>query len=217
MENEEGTLVCRTRDISNRGCFLGTALLIPQGTRVVCALLDEQRGIVLELQGEIARCLPPGPDGLGRGVGVRFDQPPPEWTELVESYQREFAVPAAPKKRMRVLVIGDRERQRAALALYVTSGWDIRFAPDLESAQDALSGVELNAVIAEGELDDDRWKEVLDVARTLQPRARRIVRSSLLGRSAPQSQGPHDLFHRVVDRDAGLDALVDALTADLPQ
>jgi hypothetical protein len=101
------------------------------------------------------------------------------------------------------------------MALYVTSGWDVRFASDADSVDDALHGVNLHAVIAENDLDDERWKQTLTQARALQPTARRIVRSTLNGDPAPQSSGPEHLFHRIVDRDAGLDSLLDALTAEI--
>lgn len=214
LEDGEAVLVCQTRDISHRGCFLDTAQLIDPGTRVYVAILDERRGVAMEVEGQVTRCLPPGPDGLGRGVGVRFDQPPAEWTDFVAIYQKAHRSPTPPPRRLRVLVVGDRARQRGAMALYVTSGWDVRFASELEGAEDALSGVELNAVIAENDLSDERWKQILAIAQRLQPRARRIVRSALEGKIAP-APGPDDLFHRVVDRNAGLDSLLDALTADI--
>ena len=112
-------------------------------------------------------------------------------------------------------MVGDESRRRGALALYVTSGWDLRFATDLGSAREALYGVKLDAVIAEHDLADQRWAEVLATARRIQPTARRLVRTSLKGGDMPTHGGHEDLVHRVVDLDSGLDALVDALTADL--
>jgi hypothetical protein len=215
LDDGDDVIVCRTRDISHRGCFLDTAQLLSPGRRVHVAILDDLRGAAMDIDGMVTRCLPPGPDGQGRGLGVRFEQPPPEWSALVQSYQREHR-PATPSpRRLRVLVVGDRERQRGAMALYVTSGWDVRFASELEGVEDALSGVALDAVIAENDLHDERWKEILGMARDLQPGARRIVRSTLRGEIAPQSSGAKDLFHRVVDRDDGLDPLLDALTAEI--
>jgi hypothetical protein len=109
-----------------------------------------------------------------------------------------------------LLVVGDDQRQRGALALYVTSGWDVRFANDLDTTTEALRGVKLDAVIAEHDAGDDRWQPILAAARASQPAARRIVRGIVHG------AGVHPDVHRFVDRDAGLDALLDALTADLP-
>jgi Tfp pilus assembly protein PilZ len=215
LEDSDEVIVCRTRDISHRGCFLDTAQLISPGRRVHIALLDQTRGAAMEVDGHVTRCLPPGADGLGRGVGVRFDNPPPEWSVLVQSYQSEQRPSTHAARRLRVLVVGDRARQRGAMALYVTSGWDVRFASELEGVEDALSGVGLDAVIAENDLDDERWKEIMAMARNLQPGARRIVRSTLHGEPAPHSSGAKDLFHRVVDRDDGLEPLLDALTAEL--
>ena len=104
------------------------------------------------------------------------------------------------------------ERRRSALALYVTSGWDVRFASDLESTTEALRGVELSAVIVEHALEDGRWPDILRAARAIQPGARRIIRCPLHGRPPPATEPDNDLVHRVVDLEAGLDALVDALT-----
>jgi hypothetical protein len=42
----------------------------------------------------------------------------------------------------------------------------------------------------------------------VQPTARRIVRG--------EGRGTNDLVHRFVSRDAGLEALLDAMTADIP-
>jgi Tfp pilus assembly protein PilZ len=192
--------VCRTRDISHRGCFLDTAQMIEVGAHLHIAIMDQQRGLAMEVTGEVMRCLPPGKDGLGRGVGLSFDDPPPEWNDLVAAYEAEHR-PAVPMPaRLRILVLGDRKRQRSAMALYVTSGWDVRFAADTAGAEDAL--------------EDERCFEFLDLAMQHQPSARRIVRADLQGRPAPASSGSDDLFHRVVDRNAGIEPLLDALIAD---
>ncbi|MEM9494072.1 MAG: PilZ domain-containing protein [Myxococcota bacterium] len=211
---ENDFVVCNTRDISHRGCFLDTTRIISVGTQVIVVILDEDSGLPLQMNGEVMRSLPPDAEGRGRGVGVRFDNPPTEWTEFVNNFQKANPAVRPPPRRLRVLVVGDRTRQRGAMALYVTSGWDVRFATDLVGAEDALTGVDLNAIIAENDMDDERWRELMMIAREFQPNARRIVRSGLNGRPAPEPTSPDDLFHRVVDRDAGLEALLDALTAD---
>lgn len=214
LEDRGDVYVCHTRDISHRGCFLDTAQLIDVGTHVHIAIMDQQRGLAMEVTGTVRRCLPPGKDGLGRGVGLAFDDPPPEWSELVAAYEAEHRPPVPLPARLRILVLGERNRQRSAMALYVTSGWDVRFAADPAGAEDALGGVRLSAVIVEGDLDDERCFEFLDLAMQIQPSARRIVRADLHGRPAPTSNGTGDLFHRVVDRNAGIEPLLDALTAD---
>lgn len=219
IEGSDAVLVCHTRDISQRGCFLDTAQLLAPGTRMVVAVLDQARGVAMEVEGQVARCLPPDADGLGRGVGVRFDHPPAEWDEMVAVHQQEQQqrTRGPRRKRLRVLVVGDRARQRAAMALYVTSGWDIRFATDLDGAEDALSGVQLNAVIAESDLADIRWQDVMSAAQRLQPQARRIVRSGPSAAVKPPAAeaapagSEQVLYHQIVDRDAGLDALLEAL------
>ena len=211
--------VCHTRDISERGCFLDTARLVEPGTRVLVALLDENRGVAMEIEGEVARCLTPGPDGKGRGLGVRFDEPPEEWNQMVVAYHAEQEQERRSRKlrraRLRVLVVGDPTRQRGAMALYVTSGWDVRFATDLDSAEDALLGVKLDAVIAENDVPRAPWPEVLAIAQRLQPGARRIVlRTGAMNAAAAATEGAPPLFHQVVDREAGLDELLEALTPD---
>ena len=208
-------LVCRTRDISMTGCFLDTGQLLDSGQVLRIAVMDAARGEVIELEGTVTRCLPPGADGVGRGVGVRVPTPPDEWSLLVQRHKLGANLPEPSTLRLRVLVVGDEKQRRGALALYVTSGWDVRFASDLEGAVEALDGVKLNAVIAENELSDRRWENVLSAARRLQPSTRRIVRCHLDGQAIPDGSGLRVLVHRFVDRAAGLDALLDALTADM--
>ena len=202
-------LVCRTRDISNVGVALDTEASLDPGTRIGITIMDPARGIAIEMVGEVTREL----GGAAHGVGVKLLEPPDDWTALVAMRGRAASSGGeAPRpKRMRVLVVGDDHRRRGALALYVTSGWDVRFASDLDGAAEALHDFVVDAVIAEHDLADPRWQPVLAEAKRAQPTARRIVRGALHG-PAPQS-GP--LVHRFVDREAGIDALLDALTADL--
>jgi hypothetical protein len=213
--------VCRTRDISERGCFLDTTEAVPPGTRILVALLDESRGVAMEIEGEVARCLPPGPDGKGRGLGVRFENPPEEWNQMVVTYHAEQELERRARRlrraRLRILVVGEPGRQRGAMALYVTSGWDVRFAADLESAEDALSGVRLDAVIAESDVATAPWADVLSAAVRIQPEARRIVlRAGQVRVHMPAERDQHELplFHQVVDREAGLEELLEALIGD---
>lgn len=208
-------LVCRTRDISKTGCFLDTGQILDPGQSLQIAIMDAARGEVVEVVGEVTRCLPPGPDGVGRGIGVRIADPPDAWDALVELHKLGAQLPEPSAVRLRVLVVGDDKRRRGALALYVTSGWDVRFASDLDGAVEALDGVRLNAVIAENELSDRRWESILSAARDIQPGTRRIVRCNLDGQAIPDGSGLRALVHRFVDRSAGLDALLDALTADM--
>ncbi|WP_428267927.1 PilZ domain-containing protein [Haliangium sp.] len=216
----EARWVCRTRDISARGCFLDTHELIEPGTKLLIALMDEDRGIAMEIEGEVARCLPAGPDGRGRGLGVRFDQPPAEWNELIASYherqERERRARRLRRMRLRILVVGEEARQRGAMALYVTSGWDVRFASDFASAEDALLGVNLDAIIIETDGSIQPWQGVLSSARRIQPDARRIVRAPAALDLPPDPARDLPLVHVAVERDAGLDALVDALVDPLP-
>jgi hypothetical protein len=206
-------LICRTRNVSNEGCLLDTVQLLDPGTRLDMAVMDPDTGEAIELAAEVVRCVPAGADGIGRGIGVRLVQPPPSWQELVARQQRGRHTTQSPV-RLTILVAGTDEQRRGALALYVTSGWDVRFATDLRGVEEALKSVAVDAVVAEHALADSRWKSVMEAARRLQPEARRIIRTPLKGRAAPRSGGRDELFHRVVDREAGLDALLDALTAN---
>jgi hypothetical protein len=208
LATSRGLFVCQTRDVSAVGCFLDTATPIEIGTRVAIAIFDRSRGTPVELVGEVQRITLGG----NPGVGVQFQDPPEDWRNLVSALSRS-ATPGDGKtvRRLRVLVVGDEKRQRGALALYVTSGWDVRFATNLDTTVEALTGAVVDAVIAEHDAADPRWHDILSETTALQPRARRIVRGAADG----PVPGP-PLVHRFVDRDAGLDALLDALTADLP-
>jgi hypothetical protein len=206
-EGEGALLVCRTRDLSDVGVALDTEADLPPGTQVAVVLMDPQRGAAIEVAGEITRKL----NGV-RGVGVRLHEPTEEWFALIDGLARVAPHDAKPARRLRVLVVGDGDRQRGALALYVTSGWDVRFASDLDGAVEAISGFGLDAVVAEHDADDDRWQPVLGEVQRSAPAARRIVR----GTHAPDSDNA-GLVDRFVDPDGGLDALLDALTADLPR
>ncbi len=208
-------MVCMTRDLSADGIGLDTIARFDAGTRVSVALLDPDIGSVVDVIGEVARKT----EGAHTALGLRLLEPSFEWKSLFGRIsQRMPHAPERHQKRRRVLVVGDDQRQRGAMALYVTSGWDVLFASDTDSVQDALANGALDAVIAE--LDSDpasdgpsSWMvicELMTQCRRSQPAARRIVRGTKRG-------GDFDaqLVHRFVDRDAGLEALVDALTADI--
>jgi hypothetical protein len=213
-----GGLVCRTRDVSSTGLFLETPVVVEIGTRVGLTLLDEDRGEALQLVGVVARLVPASGTNPA-GMGVRLVQAPEGWTLLVDRLGLRARPPSVTgelrltPRRLRVLVVGEDHRRRGALALYVTSGWDVRFASDMKSAEEALKGIRLDAVIAEHDLSDERWPSILEVARRLQPDARRVIRTSLGGRTPPPPARPGDLVEAVVDEDAGLDAVLEALSA----
>ena len=141
---------------------------------------------------------------LAGRIGI---DPPGEWKALVANAARQSGIPDKPGKRMRVLVVGDDHRQRGAMALYVSSGWDVLFASDDYAVHEALEHIKLDAVIAELDAADPRIEPIMEDVRTAQPAARRIVRG------AGRSNG--DLVHRYVDRDSGLEALLDAITANI--
>jgi hypothetical protein len=199
--------VCRTLDVSVAGVSLDTAAWFPLGTRLAVALVDPASGGALEVIGDVVReaCAP------SWTLGVLLIKPPPEWQALVAGAAlRVSGGHAKPAKRLRVLVFGDEQRQRGAIALYVTSGWDVLFVTDEDSITEALDNIELDAVVAELDLSDPRLLPIMDSVRRTQPTTRRIVRG------AGSGGRPTELVHRMVDRDAGLDALLDAVTADIP-
>jgi hypothetical protein len=200
-------VVCRTRDVSDVGACLDTVALIPTGTRVSVSMIDPTFGTAIEMIAEVVR---ESNNHQMPSLGLRFLEPNGDWKTLVAQVARRTgSVNDKPTRRLRILVVGDDHRQRGAMALYVTSGWDVLFANDRDSVAEAIDNVALDAVISESDPEDDSWRPLMEEARRLQPSARRIVRTSIAG----GRQDP--LVHRFVDRDAGLDALVDALTADL--
>jgi hypothetical protein len=196
-------VVCRTRDISEVGVCLDTAAWLPIGTRVSLALTDPSAGTAVEVIGDVVREL----NGNEPALGVLLIEPPSEWSVLVLSAARQSGTVEKPSKRMRVLVVGDDHRQRGAMALYVSSGWDVLFASDEFAVHEALDNIALDAVIAELDASDPRIAPMMEDVRKAQPTARRIVRGA--------GRGEGDLVHRYVDRDAGLDALLDAVTAKI--
>jgi len=196
-------VVCRTRDVSDVGVCLDTATWLPVGTRVSLTLMDPRSGTAMEVIGDVVREI----NGDKPALGVLLIEPPVEWKGVVAQAARASGQVDKPGRRMRVLVVGDDHRQRGAMALYVSSGWDILFASDDFSVHEALENIVLDAVIAELDAGDPRVEPIMDDVRRAQPNARRIVRG------AGRNDG--DLVHRYVDRDAGLEALVDAVTAKI--
>lgn len=197
--------VCHTRDVSDVGMCLDTTDVsewLPIGTRVSLALTDPRSGTAMEVIGDVVREV----GGTSPALGVLLIEPPPEWKALVANAARHTGQPEKPGRRMRVLVVGDDHRQRGAMALYVSSGWDVLFASDDYAVHEALEHIRLDAVIAELDAQDPRIEPIMDDVRKAQPDARRIVRG------AGRSDG--DLVHRYVDRDSGLEALLDAVTAN---
>jgi hypothetical protein len=197
------TVVCRTRDISDVGVCLDTAAWLPLGTRVSLALTDPSAGAVVEIIGDVVREM----NGAQPALGVLLIEPPPEWKVLVAGAARQSGHFEKPGRRMRVLVVGDDHRQRGAMALYVSSGWDVLFASDEFAVHEALENIALDAVIAELDAHDPRVLPIMDDVRRAQPSARRIVRGA--------GRNDDDIVHRYVDREAGLEALLDAVTANI--
>ena len=198
--------MCRTRDVSEVGLSLDTAAWFPLGTRLAVSLVDPASGGAMEVIGDVVR------EAVSPtwSLGILVIEPPPEWSALVVSAARRSSTGMEKStKRFRVLVVGDDHRQRGAMALYVTSGWDVLFATDGESVAEAIENVDLDAVIAELDGEDPRVQPIMEGIRKLQPKARRIVRGN--------GKGSSELVHRFVERDTGLEALLDAITADIPQ
>jgi hypothetical protein len=197
--------VCRTRDVSAVGMSLATTVAwFPIGTRLSLTMLDAWSGTALEMIGDVVREAH-APSWI---LGILLIEPPPEWSALVAAAAQGQPPSDKPAKRLRVLVVGDDHRQRGAMALYVTSGWDILFASDEDSIAEAVETIPLDAIVAELDDGDPRIPPIMAGVRRVQPSARRIVRGA--------GRGATDLVHRFVSRDAGLDALLDAMTADIP-
>lgn len=195
--------VCQTRDVSDGGVCLDTAAWFPLGTRLSLALVDPASGNAIEVIGDVVREAA-APSWV---LGILLIEPPFEWRALVTHAARSSSRSIErPHKRRRVLVVGDDHRQRGAMALYVTSGWDVLFASDIDSISDAVASIELDAIVAELDGADPRLPPILRAACAAQPGARRIVRGASRGDDG-------DLVHCYVDRDAGLEALLDAVTA----
>jgi hypothetical protein len=214
---EGAAVACRTRDVSESGLFLdldpSVVATVRPGAPVSLAVMDTVRGEAIELGGEVIRLVERTGAHAG-GVAIRLIDPPESWRPLVlrtGAGRRPTSVPPA-ARRMRVLVVGDDARRRGAMALYVTSGWDVRFASDLRTVREALTGFKVDAIVAEHDLDDPRWPKLLEEVRVAQPMARRVVRAPLKGVVPPPAGSPEDLVHCVVDVDAGLDAFVAAIT-----
>jgi hypothetical protein len=197
--------VCRTLDVSEVGLSLDTAAWFPLGTRLALSVVDPTNATPVEVIGDVVR----EAAAPSWTLGVYLIDPPTAWHDLVSEAAQRSNPGHKPTKRMRVLVVGDDHRQRGAMALYVTSGWDVLFATDEDSIAEALQHIELDAVVAELDLSDPRLAPIMQEVRRVQPSARRIMRGA--------GRGSSELVHRMVDRDAGLDALLDAVTADLPK
>lgn len=184
----------------------------PVGAPIELTFLDDASGEVVSLLGEVVRV-------TENGVGIQLVDPPAAWRALVHALSARHrdetpTLQLRVGRRLRVLVVGDDDRRRSALALYVTSGWDVRFASDLSGAQEALASFRCDAVVVEHDLSDPRWPPLLEAVRLAQPAARRIIRTDLGGGRAPPPGTRDDLVHRVVDASCGLEAVLDALSAD---
>jgi len=199
-------VICHTRDVSDVGACLditGIAEWLPVGTRVAITLADPSTGNAIEVIGDIAR----ETTGPNPALGVLLVDPSPEWKVLVAHAASQVGTSGAPKRRMRVLVYGSEQRQRGAMALYVSSGWDVLFADDDFGLHEVLKDIRVDAVIIEMDADDPFLETIIYDIERAQPNARRIVRGR--GRRGDTA------VHRFVDRDAGLEALLDAVTARL--
>jgi phosphoglycolate phosphatase-like HAD superfamily hydrolase len=205
-------LICHTKDISNEGCFLETSEPLETGAGITLSIMDNAQGTAVTVDGHITRTIN---SARARGVGVRLVDPPEEWFFLVERFRTaDEGERERPNLRLNILVVSSEASRRGALALYVTSGWDIRFASDVESAAEALGGYRVDAVICEHEAHENEWRIIMGVAANKQPAARRLVRCQTGSIELPES-GPGELVHRFVSSEHGMDALLDALTAEI--
>ena len=101
------------------------SLEVPLGTRISVALVDPVNGSAVEVIGDVVR----EATAPSWTLGILLIEPAIEWHALVAAAaHRSVPEHTKPAKRLRVLVFGDDHRQRGAMALYVTSGWDVLFA-----------------------------------------------------------------------------------------
>ena len=202
---------CRTRDVSHFGVFLATDDIPSPLSDVELSLLDAGSGEVIQLHGAVMRVVA----GPVSGVGIQLGDPPPAWLAMVDGLLARGSgrtrAPSGNVRRMRVLVVAGSDAQRSALALYVQSGWDVRFATDLAGTEQALREGQLDAVIAESGAGHLSWTSVLEAARREQPEARRIVRTTEPVASWSSGGAPTGLVHRIVDAGAELDVLAAAI------
>ena len=91
------------------------------------------------------------------------------------------------------------------------SSWLGRLYAPIDSVDELLNIVATaNPCAVLIDRDDPRSLAVLQAAQRLQPDARRFVRSTLRNKRAPDAG---EIIQGVIDRDAGLDALVEALSS----
>jgi len=211
VSGTDQTLVCRTRDVSADGCFLDSQAELAPGAAVSLAVMDSVRGEVVQVDGVVARSRPAA-DG-GAGFGVRLARATPEWRILLQCHEHALGTGSASVAtgHLAVLLVGDEGSRRGAAALYVTSGWDVRFATDAAMVALALDEATFDAVVVDYEPDDPRTVEVLRTVRQRRPRALRIICSD-----APAVTGAGLLVQRWVNRDAGVDGLIATLAAEIP-
>ena len=176
----------------------------PVGTRVSLALTDPRSGTAMEVIGDVVREVA----GTSPALGVLLIEPPPEWRALVANAARQ----SRHRSRSRQAHARARRRRRSSPARRDGAlrlerlGRPVR-ERRLRGRTRRSSNIELDAVIAELDAADPRVEPIMDDVRKAQPTARRIVRGA--GRS------DSELVHRYVDRDSGLEALLDAITANI--
>ncbi len=199
--------MCHTRNISVDGCFLDTRAVFEPGASIQFTVLDNRIDEQVPLQGVVIRAS----QSEGVGVGVRLKKPPPEWLRMVEQYRKRSDTDLALEGNIRlmVLVAGTEDHRRAALALYVKTGWDVRFAADVKSAIEALKEDAFDAIVVEYHVLTHRT-ELLEAAKALRPTTLRIVRIDSHKEKKPAT-GQHSLVQKVVELDEGLDGLVAVL------
>ena len=230
------SISCKVADLSENGCSLMLEDAPPEGALLELSFYDSIIGQAIQLEGFVARVPeddiaapsldktgtatpPPLPAAVSAKpsgnqtkqlrIGIQLETPPPIWLALVNRY-REDAKSKSTKKQLRrltLLVAGDSKHKREALALYVKSGWDVRFALDYEAAAQGLREFDVDAVVSEHDSAEARNK-ILELAKRLRPKARRVARYDIGGGALPGAGLPTDLVHDVVDSHRGLDALV---------
>jgi hypothetical protein len=206
-----------TRDISATGLFVETDLYLPVRFRLPLTLFDEDTGGAVTLDGEITRVVE-ATESQGGGLGIRLLSSPASWLAVVRRIESRASEGRNSNRfrtlrRLSVLVVGTEPRRRTAVALYVQSGWNVRFASTVQEAEEAVKGLHTDAVIIEEELSETDRNYVLGLARKELPTARRIVRSRTVPPLEPGVAPAEALVQHFVDAQTGLEGVLEALMA----
>ena len=201
-------VLAHTRDISAEGCFLRAPYPVHAGNTLEMTVQTAEATI--PLTGSIARLLP-SIEGQLHGFGVRIDDPPESWLNLVSSLLRNRTATIA--DRPSVLVVADIAQRQQIVSRYVGTEWDVEFSFEFEKTKRVLSNREFDAILLDIDTFERRWERTLAAARSVQPKALRWVKSSHPA-EYPKSVAVKTLVDQFVDNGAGPDEINGLLSAE---